>query len=130
VFFSSHILGQVEAVCDRVGILNRGRLVAVDTIDGLREALGTGSTITLTVDAPPTGLQVQQLDGVVDLVVDETVVRATCIEPTAKITVIDEVQAAGSTVLDIDIHDPSLEDLFSEYTHPAERPMVVTEASR
>ncbi|MEF8827361.1 MAG: ABC transporter ATP-binding protein, partial [Halapricum sp.] len=34
VFFSSHILEQVEAVCDRVGILNQGHLVAVDTIDG------------------------------------------------------------------------------------------------
>ncbi|MGM0604826.1 MAG: ABC transporter ATP-binding protein, partial [Halobacteriota archaeon] len=36
VFFSSHILEQVEAICDRVGILNEGRLVALDSIDGLR----------------------------------------------------------------------------------------------
>jgi ABC-2 type transport system ATP-binding protein len=130
VFFSSHILGQVEAICDRVGILNRGRLVAVDTIDGLRDALGTGSTITLTVDTPPTGLQVQHLDGVIDVVVEETVVRATCIEPTAKIAVIDEVRAAGSAVIDIEIHEPSLEDLFTAYTHPDERPMVTAEENR
>jgi ABC-2 type transport system ATP-binding protein len=130
VFFSSHILGQVEAVCDRVGILNRGRLVAVDTIDGLRDALGTGSTVTLTVDTPPTGLQVQHLDGVADIVVEDTVVRATCTEPQAKVAVIDAVRAAGSAVLDIEIHEPSLEDLFAEYTHPDEGPTVVTEETR
>ncbi len=33
VFFSSHILEHVEAVCDRVGVLNSGELVAVDTIN-------------------------------------------------------------------------------------------------
>ncbi|WP_254863940.1 ABC transporter ATP-binding protein [Halovivax gelatinilyticus] len=47
VFFSSHILEQVEAVADRVAILNEGRLVTVDTIDGLREAVGTGSELTV-----------------------------------------------------------------------------------
>ena len=36
VFFSSHVLGQVELVCDRVGILHRGRLVAQGTVDELR----------------------------------------------------------------------------------------------
>ncbi|MFD1641698.1 ABC transporter ATP-binding protein [Halohasta litorea] len=39
VFFSSHVLDHVEAVCDRVGILDTGRLIAVDTINGLREAV-------------------------------------------------------------------------------------------
>jgi ABC-2 type transport system ATP-binding protein len=35
VFFSSHIVPDVEAICDRVGILNRGRLVAVGRIEEL-----------------------------------------------------------------------------------------------
>ncbi len=37
VLFSSHVLGEVEAVCDRVGILQRGRLVHVEAVAGLRE---------------------------------------------------------------------------------------------
>jgi ABC-2 type transport system ATP-binding protein len=36
VFFSSHVLGQVELVCDRVGIVHEGRLVASGTLDELR----------------------------------------------------------------------------------------------
>ncbi len=38
VLISSSILSQVEAVCDRVGILRDGELVAVDTVEDLREA--------------------------------------------------------------------------------------------
>jgi ABC-2 type transport system ATP-binding protein len=37
VFMSTHILEIAERVCDRVGIINEGRLVAVGTISELRE---------------------------------------------------------------------------------------------
>ncbi|WP_435066722.1 ABC transporter ATP-binding protein [Haloplanus sp. C73] len=40
VFFSSHVLGQVELVCDRVGILHDGRLAAEGTVDELRTRAG------------------------------------------------------------------------------------------
>jgi len=45
VFFSSHVLGQVELVCDRIGILHRGRLVDEGTLSDFRERLD------LTADA-------------------------------------------------------------------------------
>lgn len=38
VFFSSHIIDVVEKVCDRIAIINHGKLVAVDTLDALRES--------------------------------------------------------------------------------------------
>lgn len=37
VFFSSHVIDVVEKVCDRIGIINHGRLVAVDTLDNIRQ---------------------------------------------------------------------------------------------
>lgn len=37
VFFSSHVLGQVELVCDRIGVLHEGRLVAEGTLNELRD---------------------------------------------------------------------------------------------
>ncbi|MFD1687606.1 ABC transporter ATP-binding protein [Halobellus litoreus] len=47
IFFSSHVLGQVELVCDRVGILHEGRLVAEGTIDSLRAETTVGSDATV-----------------------------------------------------------------------------------
>lgn len=37
VFFSSHVIDVVEKVCDRIAIINHGRLVAVDTLDNIRK---------------------------------------------------------------------------------------------
>ncbi|MGI8803341.1 MAG: ATP-binding cassette domain-containing protein [Solirubrobacteraceae bacterium] len=50
VFLSSHILSEVEALCDRVGILRRGRLVDEGTLGELR-GLAT-QTIEVTFDGP------------------------------------------------------------------------------
>ena len=45
VFLNSHVLSEVEQVCDRVAILHKGRLIAVGTQDELRARLGgTGGT--------------------------------------------------------------------------------------
>ncbi|MUV57771.1 ABC transporter ATP-binding protein [Halogeometricum sp. CBA1124] len=47
VFFSSHVLGQVELVCDRIGVLHEGQLVAEGTLAELRDraAVPDGATI-------------------------------------------------------------------------------------
>ena len=48
VLFSSHILQEVEAVCDRVVIINKGRLVANDTISALRGNMEQAKHIRVT----------------------------------------------------------------------------------
>jgi ABC-2 type transport system ATP-binding protein len=118
VFFSSHILSQVEAVCDRVGILNQGRLVAVDSIDGLRDAVGAGTAITVTVNAPPAGLPLDDVDGVTGVSVDGSQITVTCTEPASKLAVLDRIRATESRILDFDTQRSSLEELFSAYTQP------------
>lgn len=40
IIFSSHNMGEVEKICDRIGIINNGKLLAVGTIDSLREQTG------------------------------------------------------------------------------------------
>lgn len=49
VFFSSHIIDVVEKVCDRIAIINHGKLVAVDTLDALRSS-GEASLEQLFLD--------------------------------------------------------------------------------
>src|SRR6056297_1512797 len=72
VFFSSHILEQVEAVCDRVGIVREGQLVAEDTIEGLRDSVGGGETLRIELDrATNEAVQAARLvDGVTSASID------------------------------------------------------------
>ena len=57
VFFSSHVLSEVERVCDRVAIIRRGRLVAVEDIAGLLAR--RRRNVAMRFDGPP-----PRLDGV------------------------------------------------------------------
>jgi len=116
VFFSSHILGQVEAVCDRVGILADGELVAVDTVEGLREAAGAKSTLELTVD-DPAAVAIGDHDGVADVSVRGNRVRITCTDSRAKATIVAALVDQGHDIVDVGAESASLEELFAVYTN-------------
>jgi ABC-2 type transport system ATP-binding protein len=117
VFFSSHILGQVDAVCDRVGILQDGTLVAEDTIEGLRDATGSEAVLTVNVDHVPEGAlsAVRGLPGVSEVSATETTVTARCRDD-SKTTVLNELEATGASVTDFSLEETSLEELFMAYT--------------
>jgi len=116
VFFSSHVLGQVEAVCDRVGILRDGQLVAEDSIDGLRDAVGGEETLVVTVDAASDEqlAAVRALEGVAGASTDGGTVTVSC-DPDAKTAVIGALEEEGVTVTDFQTEEASLEDLFLAY---------------
>jgi ABC-2 type transport system ATP-binding protein len=116
VFFSSHILNQVEAVCDRVGILDDGELVAVDTVDGLREAAGASSTLELTM-ADGVTADVVGTDGVADVEVRGGRLRVTCIDSRAKARIVADLVDRGHEIVDVGSESASLEELFSAYTN-------------
>ena len=115
VFFSSHILGQVEAVCDRVGILSDGELVAVDSVETLRRTVGAGTELRLRV-AGEVGVDLATIDGVESVTRSGDVLRVTTTDPRAKARVVTELSTAGVDVLDLDSEEPSLEDVFTAYT--------------
>ncbi len=118
VFFSSHILEQVEAVCDRVGILQQGELVAQDTIRGLREAAGTGSSLTVTVDelTPDIVRAVEDVPGVTSVDTDRDVLTVSA-EDASKTDILDAIEAAGGEVVDFATREASLDDVFAAYTN-------------
>jgi ABC-2 type transport system ATP-binding protein len=116
VFFSSHILGQVEAVCDRVGIMREGSMVAVDSIEGLRDGVDAASQLTVTVDGEPDAsvFDMDGEDGVSEVSVEDDTVTFSCLRPEAKLTALDAVRASHD-VRDFETEERSLEDLFAAY---------------
>ena len=74
VILSSHILSEVQAVCDSILILSRGKLVACDTPDNLERLLTGGTALELEADTQPERLEklLGNLLGVTGLTVGET----------------------------------------------------------
>ncbi len=109
VFISSHQLPEVEHLCDRVGIIREGRLLAVETISALKER----ALRRLEIDfvGPVGAEEFSGLPGVRDLVVNDGTLRC---------TVMGSVDALIKTAARFEIHnirsiDTSLEEIFMAY---------------
>jgi ABC-2 type transport system ATP-binding protein len=107
VFLSSHILSEVEALCDRVGILREGRLVDEGTLAELRHL--SAQTIELTFDGEAPRLP--EISGV-------EVVRAgpnvlSCTVARGVDSLLEAV--AGKGVVSLRTREPSLEEIFLHY---------------
>ncbi len=104
VFLSSHILSEVEAVCDRVGILRGGRLVDEGTLAELRH-LGA-QTVEVTFAGPVPALP--QIDGVAAAAAGE---NALSFEVTGSVAPLLSA-LAGKGVVSLRSREPSLEEIF------------------
>ncbi len=66
VILSTHILPEVQTLCDRVQIINQGQLVFMDTLAGLSQHMES-SNLIVTLNSPPTIDQLQNISGVVSV---------------------------------------------------------------
>lgn len=117
VFFSSHILEQVEAVCDRVGILDDGHLVTIDSIDRLRKSVAVDSTLSIELaQQVPNSLEaVRMIDGVSGLVAEGAALKVD-VEGPAMTDVLWALESQGVEILSFSTHEASLEDVFATVT--------------
>jgi ABC-2 type transport system ATP-binding protein len=104
VFLSSHILSEVEAVCDRVGLLRNGRLVDEGTLDDLRHL--RAQTVDVSFDGPPPDLP--PLPGI-----EVETVGAHALRFRVSGGVAPLIAALGEhPVASLTSHEPSLEEIF------------------
>jgi len=104
VFLSSHILGEVEALCDRVGILRRGRLVDEGTLEQLRHL--SAQTVDVTFAGPVPELP--QLPGVQ---VADAGPNALRLEVSGSVGPVIAA-LAGHPIATLTSREPSLEEIF------------------
>ncbi|MWV39712.1 ABC transporter ATP-binding protein [Natrialba sp. INN-245] len=108
IIFSAHNLFHVESICDRVAVMNNGRIVARGTVDEIRETHGgTEYYVYATVDAShalgeiSTSRENDQVRHVVGGMDDVESIR-------------EAVDAEGGRITDIQTTTPSLEEIFLE----------------
>jgi len=104
VFLSSHVMSEVEALCDRVGILREGKLIESGTLADMRHL--SAVRVEATFDSPVPG--VSNVPGVSSMMTDGHVLRCQVrgsVAPLMKV-----LAEAGVTKLLIS--EPSLEELF------------------
>lgn len=111
VFLSSHLLHEVEQICDLVAVLNKGRVVAQGSVDSLR---GGESVVTVRVPAPAEAARVLAgLPGVTRVQPNGATVAVTGVSGE---TVVGYLVAHQIVPSEVNTGRPDLESLFLELT--------------
>lgn len=125
IILSSHILPEVSAVCERVVIINKGKIAAIDTPENLSKGFGTISSFSVRVAGPKGSVQnliggiygvkhveihMQREEGTTDFLV-ETIKDVDIRKP-----MFFELAKAGYPILELKSMDMSLEDIFLQVT--------------
>jgi len=109
VFFSSHILHDAEVLCDRVGILIKGRLVALGKVTELIGAASTKSVEVVVEGLDPEG--VERLKKLAEAVIPQGE-RLLAVLHNQIDEVLDLIRARHASLISVTPQQPSLEELF------------------
>jgi len=117
IFISSHILAEVQEVCDRVGIINKGILVAEDTVSNLRVKLDLKPKLIIELEQISKKIidSVKKVNGVELVENIGNIIHVTC-NSKSKSKIILAIENASGNIINIQTKDPSLEDIFMKYT--------------
>jgi ABC-2 type transport system ATP-binding protein len=119
VFLTTHYMEEADKLCDRVAIMDHGRILALDTPAALKESVGADTIVRVSTDGDAnalaellrdseTGARAETMDGTVTLFLqgsDGVVPR-----------VVNRSTAAGFTVTDVAVSEPTLETVFITLT--------------
>jgi ABC-2 type transport system ATP-binding protein len=121
-FLSSHILSEVERTADRVAIIRDGRIVKVDSVEGLRDL--AHHQVELRFSGPVPTAEFEGLPGVSDVRADDHVLQMRVSGPITPVV----RAAARFELLDFVSREPTLEETFlAQYGH---HPVEVPEAAK
>ena len=117
VFVSSHILSEIQEICDRVGIINKGVLVAKDTVEALSKKLNLKPKLSIELEKISDEItkSINNIKGIDKVEVKEKTINVICDSET-KAKVILAIAKAGGNILNLQTQEPSLEEVFIRYT--------------
>jgi ABC-2 type transport system ATP-binding protein len=118
VLYTSHYLEEAEQLCDRLAIVDHGRVLADGTVDELRRQVGEGPVVTVTTTTPLARLREvsSQTDGVSVLNSVEGRTSFAARDAAACSALVGNLYRAGLALEDLRIQEPNLQSLFLKLT--------------
>ena len=113
IIITSHVLAELQERVDRLAIMVAGKIEAVGSVQALRDQVQLPLSLALRLASADAALAQQALARLsgVSSVVTPAGLRVSC-PPAAKMAVLGVAAGLGARLLDLDIHEPSLEDVF------------------
>ena len=116
ILLSSHLLDRVQAVCDRVGLFHRGRMVLEGTVADLaRQVMGGRYRIVIEAALPGLERALARVPGVARVERLDEARLAVGAESDVRAALVEAVTGAGGSVLGLAIEEPSLDTIYTSY---------------
>ncbi|MCK9381627.1 MAG: ABC transporter ATP-binding protein [Sulfuritalea sp.] len=120
VVLTSHILAEIQQRVDRLALMRNGRIQALGTVQSLREEQDLSLSLRVVLRERGVGgeealRQVLAGQGIEDYQLSNGVARIEC-SRAGKMALLGALSGLGAAIADIEVHEPSLEDVFLGYT--------------
>ncbi len=128
VLITTHNMFEAEIVCDRLAIINEGKIVALDTVEGLKRLISEDITLEI-ITILPARISLRDVKGelravtggIVEVEPSEGSTRIRVVlspkeRETIKQRVLETLHKLGCSVRRIEVKEPTLEDVFIELT--------------
>jgi len=121
MILTTHMMVEADMLCDRIGIIDRGRIVALDTPRGLRRLVSGTDTTVMTFEIPnlsPGMLKkvasLEQVESAIQE--DTTILKVHSRGDTAFDAIVDSIRAKKGRIRAVSSQEPTLEDVFLKLT--------------
>lgn len=117
ILLTTHYIEEAERLCDRVAIIDFGRVIALGTPRELKERSAGTTRIQVRLARPENNGALASLEGVADCrELDGTYVLHSSRPPQTLVALVKHLEAQGNELQSLEIASPSLEDVFIEVT--------------
>lgn len=119
VFLSTHYMEEAEALCNRVAIIDSGKIIAIGSPNELKSQIPGNDIISLTFESLSEGIidRVKALTFVHNVNIEDNNLRIYVDNGALNLPLLmDEIKSFGGKILSVTIHEQSLEDVFIHYT--------------
>src|SRR5436190_12280377 len=119
IVLTTHYMEEADRLCQRVAIMDHGRILALDTPEGLKRTIGGATIVPIQPDTEPDRLaaHLRDMDGITGTTVLGEIVQLTVRGTDGFLPrVIQVAEGGGFTVRDVSVDEPTLETVFINLT--------------